>query len=165
MRGFVIKPELWGPPAGNIRRDIHHPSVISSGGALPLRLWMTNVGNAPCYQQANLCLRLSGKGGVTGKSDIKTQFNACGWSPGDSIYNEILNVPVVKTGMYDLELGIFTSRSEIPLALAAENRSNDGYYSLSEIEADDAPRPEMFNAWDEVYPDGYYPLEDPKAPV
>jgi len=146
-------------------RRIHHPTVMSSAGALPLRLWMTNVGNAPCYKPIGMYTRLTCRANEGEKEIVKTKFDAGGWLPGDSIYNEIIEMPGLKDGIYDLGFGMILSGSDVPLALATEGGSNDGYYDLSTINVDGISRPEMFKAWDDVYPDGYYPLEDPKVPV
>jgi len=159
--------EKWAESLGyhfEVRR-IHHPTVVSSDGALPLRLWMTNVGNAPCYKPIGMYTRFACQDNAGVKEVIKTQFDADEWLPGDSIYNEIMKMPTLEDGIYDLEFGMLLSGSDIPLALANEGGSGDGYYNLSTIHIDSISRPEMFKAWDDVYPDGYYPLEDPKVPV
>ncbi len=158
--------DVWAENLGyrlEIRR-ITHPATISTGGALPLRFWMTNVGTAPCYDDVRLYTRLT-RPDIDDECTIEHDFNCMGWIPGDAIFNEIVTVDPLPTGHYTLEFGFFNADSETPVILGVENRLSDGFYFFSEIDLDDTERPEMYDAFDVVYPDGYYPLEDPKIPV
>lgn len=133
------------------------PKALSAGGALPLRLWVQNVGAAPVYGPSRLQLRL---GGV----DLPIPLGLARrvWPVGDTVYNEITQLPGTAPGRYPLEYRI---RREDANPSVFTGDAGDGWQALGEVVLDGTARPELYAAWDNYYPDGYYPLEDPKLPV
>jgi hypothetical protein len=51
-----------------------------------------------------------------------------------------------------------------PIPLRIEAKQENGYYELGSIDVDPGLENNLLHAWDDFYPDGYYPLEDPQAP-
>jgi hypothetical protein len=141
-------------------RRLISPKNISSKGALPLRFWFVNNGSAPCYHEFTLKILLqqgSTKYELTMNIDRKT------WQLGDITHNEIVQLPEMKQGVYTLLAGIFFD-DHMPMHLNLQGNVEKGFYELGRIEVDTNNRDDLFHAWDDFYPEGYYPLEDPKAP-
>lgn len=142
-------------------RRLACPRALSSSGALPLRLWLANMGAAPVYGAHRVLLRLSGEAGsaeLTLGAPMELLRKV-----GDIVYNEIVRLPALPAGDYTLLLG-FAGPNGGFLALNTDAPARDGLYALGEIRLDSTPRPELFTLWDSWYPDGYYPLEDPAQP-
>lgn len=141
-------------------RRLTYPKQVSSGGALPLRFWFVNTGSAPCYHDFTVRIRLQ-KGDKIYEIPLNT--NGDDWSLGDITYNEIVKLPEVIPGNYTLSLGIFF-KDHSPMRLNMDCKKNGGFYELGMIEIDLVDRKEYFHIWDDYYPEGYYPLEDPQSP-
>lgn len=141
-------------------RRLMAPKAITAGGFAPLRFWWTNRGPAYCHEATQVRLRLAGEGTAAemALSDRQEFIQLA-----DRVHNEIVRVPQIRPGTYRLEFGVFTLEGR-PLLLAHDAATADGYYCAGEITVDDVPRPEFEHIWDDYFPDGYYPLEDPKVP-
>ena len=141
-------------------RRATYPGKVSCGGAFPVRFWFVNTGSAPCYRDFTLKLRLK-------KEDceeiLPLSIRKENWKTGDIVHNEIVPLSITRPGTYTVWAGAFFGDGS-PLKLCIQNREENGFYELGTVEADLLSRPELFTAWDSFYPDGYYPLEDPKAP-
>jgi len=142
-------------------RRITCPKALSSGGFVPIRFWFTNRGPAFCHEKVHLALRLAKDGQHTPVSvhDAPDMI-----ALADRVYNEIIRMPAVEPGEYALEFALLTECGDA-LVLNNEGRMADGYYPACSLCIDDVPRPEYETIWDDFFPDGYYPLEDPKEPV
>ncbi len=141
-------------------RRLTYPKKIMGCGGLPLRFWFVNTGSSPCYQEFSLKLRLS-----KGKTALEFLLNIDSgkWVPGDIVYNEIVPLPELADGIYQISVGLVGSDgSWIQLAIDAKQES--GFYVMGCIEVDSKLENNLLHAWDNFYPDGYYPLEDPQAP-
>ena len=141
-------------------RRLTCPPVMSSGGFAPLRFWWTNRGPSLCHGKTEVRLRI-----VNGNVSFPIPLND---RPdliplGDRVHNEIARLPDAPPGVYRLEYGLFF-RDGGPLTLCNEGQTADGFCAAGEITLDGQPRPEYEHAWDDYFPDGYYPLEDPKTP-
>lgn len=143
-------------------RRLTWPVKLSNGGALPLRFWWHNAGNCPIYEKTQVRLALRDKSGT--ETIIPVNDCARPRTIGDSVHNEILLLPEMKPGSYELGCGIFRE-DETPLTLDVRLPQRNGFYALGALELDDVPHPELYRIWDEFYPEGYYPLEDPVLPV
>jgi len=142
-------------------RRITCPRAISSAGVIPLRLWLMNAGPSPLYGEHRIMLRLHGGGrsfDITLSADPSIFLKT-----GDIIYNEMVQLPTMPAGDYTLMLCILRSEGN-PLLLNIDRQVEDGCYSLDSVTVDDQPRLELSTIWDRYYPEGYYPLEDPKEP-
>lgn len=141
-------------------RRVTYPKQVSSGGALPVRFWFVNAGSAPCYRDFALRIKL-----IKGKKEyvIHLHRDKKSWQLGDITHNEIVQLPEMEPGTYTVHLGIFFD-SEVAMKLCIESEADQGYYELGEIEIDLQDRKELFHIWDDFYPEGYYPLEDPQVP-
>lgn len=142
-------------------RRLTLPKALSAGGFAPMRFWWTNRGPGCCYDRTQLRLRLARDGAYT---DVPVHDSPALIALADRVHNEIVRLPDVEPGVYRLEYGLFANGGEA-LVLANEGRMADGYYPACEVTVDDVPRPEYEAIWDDFFPDGYYPLEDPKEPV
>ena len=85
------------------------------------------------------------------------------WKIGDITHNEILPLPDMKNGIYHLSVGMFLSDGT-PLSLDLKAKEKRGYYELGIIEVNSSLSDDFLHAWDDFYPEGYYPLEDPQVP-
>lgn len=142
-------------------RRLTYPKALSSGGFAPMRFWWMNRGPSFCHEPVEVRLRL--------KKDGRTVPVALGDRTdriplADRVHNEIVRLPKVTPGQYNLQYGLFT-RDGAPLTLAHDGGTPDGYYPADVMNIDDIPRPEYETIWDDFFPDGYYPLEDPQEPV
>jgi len=142
-------------------RRITCPARLSSGGFAPMRFWLTNRGPAYCHEIVHLALRLTKDGRHT---PIDVHDTPSVIALADRVHNEIVKLPAVEAGEYALEFALMTDRGKA-LVLANEGRTADGYYPACRLRIDNEPRPEYEKAWDDFFPDGYYPLEDPAQPV
>lgn len=143
-------------------RRLTCPRTLSAGGVMPLRLWLVNAGPSPLYGGHDIRLRLQSGANfydMTLKADP-----ALFMKMGDIVYNELTQLPVLPADDYTLMIGCFRQSGE-PLYLNTTLREQEGLYALGILRIDTRPRPELYTAWDRRYPDGYYPLEDPAAPV
>lgn len=136
------------------------PKQISSQGWLPLRLWFDNAGPSPLYGTHRLWLRFT-RNGESREISLHHQPNVF-QKTGDIVYNEIARLPELPLGDIRVQISLRGPGGAVPLnaSLPAEN----GWYTLGSPAADSLPRPHYKTLWDTWYPDGYYPLEDPKEP-
>ncbi|MFV0241233.1 MAG: hypothetical protein ACK5H4_14495 [Lacrimispora sphenoides] len=141
-------------------RRLTYPKKIASKGALPLRFWFVNGGSAPCYLDCSLRLRLE-KGGE--QQEFVLNIDKGAWKVGDITHNEIISLPILPLGEYGLSVGIFFA-DESPMELDIQMEEKDGYYRLGTVEVCIDTAVDLAHAWDDFYPDGYYPLEDPQLP-
>jgi len=142
-------------------RRLVYPKTVSSGGYAPMRFWWTNRGPSFCHEETEVRLRLEKEGRYT---SIALKDHPSKIHLADRVYNEIVKLPKVESGVYRLEYGLFLKTGE-PLSLAHGGETADGYYYADVMTFDDTPRPEFETLWDDFFEDGYYPLEDPKQPV
>lgn len=141
-------------------RRVTYPKKSSTKGALPIRYWFVNNGSAPCYIPFTLKIKLK-KGTLEYILPLKISSDL--WRPGDITHNEILQLPSIEPGTYSLSTGIFFDQDKwMKLTIDAEDER--GFYYLGELEVDSEDRDEMYEIWNHFYPEGYYPLEDPKVP-
>ncbi len=141
-------------------RRLTYPKRITSGGGLPLRFWFVNTGSAPCYQEFSLILRLSREGLA---KDFRLNTDTKRWLPGDIVHNEIVLVPELVDGTYQVSIGLLCFDGTL-MQLNIEGKQNDGFYQLGYIDVASGLEDNLLHAWDDFYPDGYYPLEDPGSP-
>lgn len=140
-------------------RRLMFPSGLTSGGALPLRMWWQNIGTAPVYHETQARLELRGEQGRFGV------FMSGGMGRpglGDSMLNTTARLPSVPCGTYSLWCGLEAGGRLLPLAMEAEE--DNGMYRVGQLTLDAVPRPYLDTLWQTRYADGYYPLEDPAEP-
>lgn len=142
-------------------RRLTYPKELSSGGFAPMRFWWVNKGPSYCHEEVEVRLRLERDGEYT--SIVLHDRTNC-FHLADRTYNEIVRLPEVAPGLYHLQFGLF-SMNGTALVMAHDGRTDDGYYPADVMNIDDVPRAELQSIWDGFYPDGYYPLEDPKEPM
>jgi hypothetical protein len=141
-------------------RRLTYPKRISSCGALPLRFWFVNTGSAPCYNDFSLRVLLRNANSLHVFSLL---IDKKAWKTGDIIHNEIVGLPELEPGSYTLLAGIFL-QGQVPINLDIQGNAFQGFYELGNIDVGTKAEIDLLHAWDNFYPDGYYPLEDPKTP-
>ncbi len=141
-------------------RRLTCPKTLSSGGALPLRLWFDNAGSSPVYGAMRVVIRLDGK--ETFDIALNTKPGLLR-KVGDIVHNEIVRLPDMRPGTYAMSVGVSGPDGVFRMNVAGEE--HEGFHALCDVPVDGIPRPELFHAWDDYYPEGYYPLEDPKEPL
>jgi hypothetical protein len=149
-------------------RRVTYPEAVSSKGALPLRLWLVNMGTAKIYQPFKIKLRIKPQElQQPGDEDISYELTLQGstesWPAGDITHNEVLHLPDMESGTYTISIGLFLL-DNTPIQLNNEKISLKGFYEIGTVSIDNKKRDELFNIWDTYYPEGYYPLEDPQTP-
>jgi hypothetical protein len=135
-------PEEWEPLIDGwlkkmgyrfVLRKFSYPAMVRYNGKLAFDSWWENKGVAPCYRNYVLSLRL-----VRGKDKIvlPTAANISGWLPGDIVYKDAVFLPAeIRPGSYELQVGILDRLLSKPcIRLANVGRTNDGWYTLDEIE-------------------------------
>lgn len=141
-------------------RRLTYPETVSSQGSLPLRFWFVNTGSSRIYQEFQLWAQLK-----QGDTSYELPLHAAthSWLTGDLVHNEIIQLPDLSPGHYTLSLALlFKDRSYIKLNI--QNEEQDGYYEAGTIQVEITNEDPLLNIWDTYYPEGYYPLEDPKVP-
>jgi len=140
-------------------RRVMFPGELTSGGVMPLRVWLQNIGTAPVYHDAKVRMEL-------GREEERFAISIPGFVPspglGDTTFNVNAQLPKLPGGTYDLWAGLEVQGKCVPLAIDAE--CVYGMYRIGEVTLDDTSRPYLETMWEEQYADGYYPLEDPAQP-
>ena len=161
----------WRVRAANLPSGLHadlrlrratFPRALSSKGALPLRLWLDNAGPSPLYGRHRMLLRFRA-GGEVRELPLAAEDHLF-QKTGDIVYNEIMGLPELPPGEVNIDFSLRGPRGG-PVYLNTGLPENEGWYTLGTVRADNTPRPQLFTLWDDWYPDGYYPLEDPKEPL
>lgn len=149
-------PAILGPRM-TLRR-LMFPRDLTAGGPMPLRMWWQNLGTAPMYRDAEVCLEL-----YDGKERFPLTVPEALFRPGvgDSTLNTTARLPRVR-GTFALRCGLRCR--DVMVKLAMEAPEEDGMYTLGQVTLDDTERPWLATMWEETYADGYYPLEDPAQP-
>lgn len=140
-------------------RRLLYPKEVSSDGYLPLRFWFVNVGTGLCYLPYRLTIKL-----WNDQSSYRFPLNVTAnqWGIGDITYHEILKLPKLEEGVYRVAVGLFMNSMQMNLAI--DSSCNQGFYEIGNIKIDNQERDELADIWSNYYPEGYYPLEDPKEP-
>ena len=149
-------PAVLGPRM-TLRRMMF-PRELTAGGPMPLRLWWQNLGTAPCYRDAEICLELRKD---RARYPIALPEKTVRPGLGDSTFNVTAVLPQV-TGSFDLRCGLRYGDAMLPLAMDAP--CEKGMYRVGQVTLDGLSRPYLATLWEETYADGYYPLEDPAQP-
>jgi hypothetical protein len=173
-------------------RRLTYPKIIAGKGALPVRFWFVNTGSAPSYKKLQLKLKLEFRQELPNDSQQKLSYehqqgnsyvtqqripseaertdytfplhiDHNTWKIGDITHNEILPLPDMKNGIYLLSVGMFLLDGA-PIHLDLRAKEKQGYYELGIIEVNNSLTDDLLHAWDDFYPEGYYPLEDPQVP-
>ncbi len=141
-----------------VLRRLTYPQALSSDGYAPLRFWWDNIGVSPLYEPTRTRLRLCM--GET-RCEIALHDAPALLPLGDRAHNEIARLPALPEGEYAVEVAVETREGALPLA--NEGFAN-GWLPVGTVRIDHVPRPQMETLWDDWYPEGYYPLEDPAQP-
>ncbi|SDR96252.1 protein of unknown function [Paenibacillaceae bacterium GAS479] len=141
-------------------RRLTYPETVSSNGSLPLRFWFVNTGISKIYDDFSLWVKV-----VKGDSahEFPLQAATDSWLTGDFVHNEIIQLPVMQPGEYTLSFALFfKDRTHLHLNIRANEQA--GYYEAGTVKVEVTTVDPLLNIWDSYYPEGYYPLEDPKVP-
>jgi len=136
-----------------VLRELRHPKHAQSGDLLALAMKWQNVGSAPCYRPYRLAYRLKNEHGYSktfiGGATVEK------WMPGtvEAFTEEFLREPPdlppgkivnvadrmalptnIHAGRYSLAIAIVGEHASEPIVrLAIKDRSQDGWYPLSEM--------------------------------
>lgn len=143
-------------------RRVTYPKECSSLNYLPMRIWMVNRGTSPNYDHVRFQVRLKQKGSESDYILVLKEDTSLK-KMGDLVQNEILQLPELTAGTYEVFLGLFNEK-QISVPLNISKDCSEGYYLLGEIAVLDQGELDYERIWDDFYPEGYYPLEDPQAP-
>jgi len=135
-------PEQWKPHVDEwlkkmgyrfVLRKFTYPSTVKPAGALAFTSWWENKGVAPCYHPFRLALRLNSP---ENKVILPTTADIRSWLPGDSLYDDSVQVPSdITPGQYHLQIAILDQQTNEPrIKLAIEARQPDGWYNLGNIQ-------------------------------
>lgn len=160
-RWHVALSNIAGPFGARLAlRRVAFPVVAYTGKHFPLRLWFVNDGTCKFYRPFKLWLRLQNE-----QQQIELELGAdtSTWLTGDLVHNEIVLLPDMPAGAYQLAIGVKYENGET-LKLAIQGQGEDGFYEAgltTMMCTDGDPYQEI---WKSYYPEGYYPLEDPQVP-
>ncbi len=157
----VAAADIQGIKPGRMAlRRVTYPAAVAADGALPIRFWWQVVGQSPLYGWTKVVAKLVHAGGDAALAlDDEKPIRML----GDATHNQIVKLPKLPMGEYALWVGVQGQDGRL-LPLAMDAPVKEGFYEIGKVTLDDVPRPELFAAWDHYYPEGYYPLEDPKLP-
>ena len=135
-------PDAWSPLVDKwlnkmgyrfVVRQFVYPSHVSQQGQLSFTSLWENVGVAPIYKDYQLAVRLRN---AQKTIIMPTNANIREWLPGDIVCDDKLYIPYdAPLGKYQLEISIVAPVSFEPrVKLAIEGITNDGWYSMGEIE-------------------------------
>jgi len=138
-------PEAWRPLIDKwlnkmgyryVVRQFVYPSFVYRQGQFAFQSVWENIGVAPIYKDYQLAVRLRNS-----QKTILLPVNANirEWLPGDIICDDKLFIPHhTPLGTYQLEIAIVAPVSFEPrVKLAIEGQTDDGWYSMGEIEIRD----------------------------
>ena len=135
-------PEVWSPLVDKwlnrmgyrfVVRQFIYPSYVYRQGQLSFTSLWENIGVAPIYKDYQLAVRLRN---AQKTILLPTNANIRKWLPGDIVCDDKLYIPYnAPLGKYQLEIAIVAPASYEPrVQLAIEGKTNDGWYSIGEIE-------------------------------
>ncbi|MGH9585530.1 MAG: DUF4832 domain-containing protein [Acidobacteriaceae bacterium] len=113
-------------------RRFTYPSVIGPDRRIAFTSWWENDGNAPCYRNFPLALRLSNK---QTSVVMVTDADIRKWLPGDNLYNNSVFIPAdLPDGDYDLSIALVAPATRKPaIKLAIQGVGADGWYSMGDV--------------------------------
>jgi len=135
-------PDVWSPLVDKwlnkmgyrfVVRQFIHPSYVRRQGQLEFTSQWENLGVAPIYKDYQLAVRLRN---AQKTIILPVDANIREWLPGDIICDDKLFIPYdAPLGKYQLEIAIVAPVSHEPrVKLAIEGKTDDGWYSIGEIE-------------------------------
>lgn len=142
-------------------RRLTYPKELSAGGVIPLRFWWQNIGSSPEYIHTELAVFVK-----AGQKLIRIEIadNVSLWGIGDRSFNCIARLPKLPSGTYALYCAVLGAQgATVPLNIGLD--CDEGTYMIGSVHIDELNRDYLEHIWEDFYPDGYYPLEDPKLPV
>jgi hypothetical protein len=117
-----------------VLRSLAHPSRVTAGGQLPLRMDWENAGVAPCYYAHPLAVQFRN---MVSKETwvVKMDADIREWLPGQVSYNTVVTVPDSLTpGEYEIGLAMLDRTGANPrIKFAIEGATEDGWYRLSRM--------------------------------
>lgn len=135
-------PEVWSPMVDKwlnkmgyrfVLRKFEYPSFVAQQGQLSVSSLWENIGVAPIYKDYKFAVRLKN---ASKTIFLPTSANLLNWLPGDIVHEENLYIPFdMPVGKYKIEIAIVSPVSWEPrVKLAIDGLTEDGWYSLGEIE-------------------------------
>jgi len=135
-------PEAWAPLVDKwlnkmgyryVVRRVEYPSIVYRQAPLPLLTRWENIGVAPIYREYLFAVRLRNNEKTI---ILPTSAKLTDWLPGDILHHENLFIPFdAPVGKYHMEFAIVSPVSFEPrVKLAIEGKTDDGWYSIGEIE-------------------------------
>ena len=135
-------PDVWSPLVDKwlnkmgyrfVVRQFLYPSYIYRQGQLSFTSLWENVGCAPIYKDYQLAVRLRN---AQKTLVLPASVNIREWIPGNIVCDNNLYIPHdAPLGKYQLEIAIVAPVSNEPrVKLAIEGKTDDGWYSIGEIE-------------------------------
>jgi len=139
-------PDIWSPLVDKwlikmgyrfVIRKFDYPSSVNRQGQLAFASLWENVGVAPIYKDYKLAVRLRN---AQKTLILPVDVDIREWLPGDILCEDKLYIPYdAPLGKYQLEVAIVSPVSYEPrVKLAIEGKTNDGWYSMGEIEIKEA---------------------------
>lgn len=117
-------------------KSIELPETAAPGTTMPLTLTMENRGVAPPYAPYELRMKLTGADSPV----VRVLAKDCkSWLPGAPVPSRytVTMPPELKTGSYELAIGLFDVKQEEPrpvhFALKSSTADSDGYYRLARL--------------------------------
>ena len=115
-----------------VLRRFQCPRIVHPNGKMEVSTWWENKGDAPCYRDYPLAIRLKNE------QYTKTWYldaDIRKWLPGDALYEDTVFLPYdMPAGEYDVEIALVDNASRQPaIKLAIEGRTADGWYPLTRI--------------------------------
>jgi len=126
----------WGKKMGYrfVLHSLAHPSRVTAGGQLPLRMDWENAGVAPSYYAHPLAVQFRN---TVSKETwvVNTDADIREWLPGQVNYSTVVTVPDSLTpGEYELGLAMLDRTGSNPrIRFAIEGAAEDGWYRLSRV--------------------------------
>jgi hypothetical protein len=95
-------------------------------------MWWVNSGVAPVYRPYVLAVAFDGN---SAHAEVEVPGDVRKWLPGDTVVEESVAVPALKTGSYRLRVALLDPRIRKPaIRLGIEGRTDTGWYDLGAIE-------------------------------
>ena len=112
-------------------RRIEYPESVRGPSVVPVKMWWVNSGVAPVYRPYLLALSIDS---AADQAVVDVPADVRQWLPGDTVVEQDVELPPLKTGGYRLRVALVDPMTRKPaIRLGIAGRTDSGWYDLGAI--------------------------------